>query len=630
MNQLFLDVESFPDYFLALFVDAEGRSKAFEHYEGHPLDTAGLERYLTHPKLEIVTFNGTTYDLPICALALTGADPATLFKATTRIITENLRPWDFYRAYGVPEPDVNHVDLIEVAPGMVSLKIYGGRLHCQKLQDLPLPPGSSVPPDQREVVKRYCRNDLEVTMQLAQALKGQIDLRRTMSTTYGVDLRSKSDAQIAEAVLRAEVYKLSKKEVVRHGITYRRFCYDPPDYVRFLTPELQAALEAIRGAEFVIKSNGHVEMPPAIEQLRVTVNGSTYAVGIGGLHSQESAVSHYADEHTLLVDRDVVSYYPNLMLNLGMVPEAMGPSFTEVYGNVLKERIAAKHSGDKVKADSLKITLNSTFGKLANQYSTLYNPAMMIRVTLTGQLSLLMLIEWLELKGIPVISANTDGIVIKCPVEKAAVMSKVIAVWEKATHLETEEVRYRSLHSRDVNSYIAIKLDGSVKVKGAYASGGLAKNPQNEICTEAVIKYLVDGVPVEATIRGCQDIRKFLTLRTVKGGAVKAGYELGKAIRWYYALGVDGVIAYKTNGNTVPRTEGAKPLLDLPATFPADVDYRWYEREARSILMDIGVLPRPVVAKIPRKNSKAWHELVAAGKLVERTKGKWTWRDDAD
>jgi hypothetical protein len=627
VKQLFLDVECYPNYFLALFVDQDGRAKAFEQCEGKPLDTKGLASYLTHPKLEIVTFNGNTYDIPICTLAMAGSTCERLFAATKRIIEQDMRPWDFYRAYTLIEPEINHVDLIEVAPGMVSLKIYGGRMHTKRLQDLPYEPGTVLTPEQMLEVKKYCRNDLMVTVELAYKLKDQIDLRRVMSKEYGVDLRSKSDAQIAEAVLKAETMKITGEEVKRKQITYTEFFYNPPAYIKFITPYMRERLEIIKTSKMVIKDSGHVEMPKEIESMKIEINGKAYKVGIGGLHSQESEVSHYATDGYSIADVDVTSYYPNLMLNMGMVPEAIGEHFTTVYRNILDERVEAKNSGDKVKADSLKITLNGTFGKTSNRFSVLYNPEMMVRTTLTGQLSLLMLIELFEYKGIEVLSANTDGIVVKYLPDQEALFRKCVAVWEKASNLNMEFTYYRSLHSRDVNNYIAVKQDGKAKTKGVYASSGLQKSPQNEICAEAVVKFLVDGTPVEDTIRNCQDIRRFITLRTVQGGAVKDGYTLGKAIRWYYATSVSGDITYRTNGNTVPRSEGAKPVMDLPDELPTDIDYDWYIRECREILMSLGVIKRPILPKIPRKNSKAWKELVDQGLIVEGLKGKWIWKE---
>ena len=138
------------------------------------------------------------------------------------------------------------------------------------------------------------------------------------------------------------------------------------------------------------------------------------------------------------------------------------------------------------------------------------------------------------------------------------------------------------------SNYIALKPDGGVKLKGTYAPGGLQKNPQTEIVTGAVVRYLRDGVGVAQTIYECDDIRKFICIRTVKGGAVKDGDYLGKAIRWYYARGVDGYIEYKVNGYKVPSTDGAKPLMDFPDTLPNDIDYDWYVNAAQSILNDVG------------------------------------------
>jgi hypothetical protein len=83
-------------------------------------------------------------------------------------------------------------------------------------------------------------------------------------------------------------------------------------------------------------------------------------------------------------------------------------------------------------------------------------------------------------------------------------------------------------------------------------------------------------------------VRKFLTVRTVKGGAIdQHGAYLGKAVRWYYARGVEGALRYKLNGYTVPRSEGARPLMELPDALPYDIGFDWYENEALQILQDV-------------------------------------------
>jgi hypothetical protein len=86
-------------------------------------------------------------------------------------------------------------------------------------------------------------------------------------------------------------------------------------------------------------------------------------------------------------------------------------------------------------------------------------------------------------------------------------------------------------------------------------------------------------------------------------------------------------IVYKTNGNTVPRSRGAKPMMDLPEAFPTDINYEWYEEECRDMLMAVGAIKRPVMPVIPRKNSKAWVALKDAGKIKEgkTEKARWVW-----
>ena len=72
-------------------------------------------------------------------------------------------------------------------------------------------------------------------------------------------------------------------------------------------------------------------------------------------------------------------------------------------------------------------------------------------------------------------------------------------------------------------------------------------------------------------------------------GIVEYGEYLGKVIRWYYSSEQRGrsEIVYANNGNKVPRSEGAKPIMDLPDSFPTDIDYQWYIDETLAILKQI-------------------------------------------
>jgi len=628
--RMFMDLEVYQNYFLALFMTEQGKVRRFEIFDGDDstFNRDEILKLLTNEDVEIVTFNGNNYDVPIITFALITPDTAEIKAASDRIIVGGMRSWEFYQDEGLAPPKMNHIDLIEIAPGQVGLKIYGGRLGSKWLKELPIHHDAVLTSEDVALIRQYCRNDTLVTQMLYNSLSDEIELRRNMSDEYRVDLRSKSDAQIAEAVLKSEFSRMTGELPEKVKSTVTSFLYDPPSYITFTTEQLQHVLEVTRTAEMVIDpDSGHVKMPKTIANLKIEIGDSRYKLGIGGLHSQESTVAHRSNKDVVLIDRDVESYYPRMMLNMNMEPGGFGKFFNPVYEGILQERLAAKHAKDMVKSNSLKIVLNGTFGKTSNKYSTLYSPEFMIRTTITGQLTLLMLIERLEGFGVPVVSANTDGIVIKCPRDKREDVNNIIAQWETETGLKTEETVYRALYSRDVNNYIAVKENGTAKAKGVYAPVSLRKNPQTPICAEAVILYLTEQVPLSVTIKDCPDVSKFLTLRTVNGGAEKDGEKIGRVVRWYYAKGEKGAIHYVSNGNMVPRTEGAKPLMLLPDELPDDIDYDWYLRECDEILMSIGAKPRPFVEKLPRRNSKEWKALLDNGKLKETGKGKWGWAE---
>jgi hypothetical protein len=231
----------------------------------------------------------------------------------------------------------------------------------------------------------------------------------------------------------------------------------------------------------------------------------------------------------------------------------------------------------------------------------------MIQVTLTGQLSLLMLIERLETVGISVVSANTDGIVIKCDKSRYDELNEIIKQWEQHTNFTTEETQYSAVFSRDINNYIAVKLDGKCKTKGAYSNPWddpktaifrFHKNPQHTICIEAVVNLLTKQIPIEETIRNCTDIKKFLVVRNVRGGGTKSGKYLGKVVRWYYAHNEPDCIKYKSSGNKVATSDGAMPIMELPEELPTDIDYKKYIDISVDILYDIGYLRKATTGKL--------------------------------
>lgn len=595
---LIFDTECYTNYWLLAFRNVTSKKiTTFELYDGVPFDREKLCKILGSYCL--VGFNSINYDMPLIFLVLKlTADPSfkvnevtsLIKKANDLIINGKLKPWNIEDNFKFKiSKKIDHIDLIEVAPGKASLKIYGGRMHAKTVWELPYVPDELITPDKKQEILDYNINDLETTELLYHTLIPQLELREKMSKEYGEDLRSKSDAQIAEAVINSRLEEKSGKRPEKNVIKPESvFRYQKPSFIVFDTPEMQNIARRMVECLYVTDYSGKIKMSEPLDKELLVFADSKYRVGVGGLHSCEKNITHSSDDEWIIIDRDVASYYPAIIINCMLYPKHMGRNFLSVYHMIVKRRLEAKASGDTVTADSLKITINGSFGKFGSKWSTLYSPDLLIQTTLTGQLSLLMLIEMLELNGAKVLSANTDGVVFKCRVLEKKKIDNIIYAWEILTGFDTEETPYRMLCSRDVNNYIAVKTNGGSKMKGAYTPPGLQKNPANEICVQAVIDYLKKDTPLRETILECEDPKKFVTVRTVKGGAVKNDIYLGKAIRWYYRRGEKGTINYKINNYTVPRTEGAAPLMTLPETVPDDIDYNWYINEAKSILNDIG------------------------------------------
>lgn len=586
--RLMFDIECYVNYFLLGLKNVDTGNKL--HFEMRNDNDADFDRAKIKRLIEnntVVGFNSEDYDIPVVTAAIYGATNSELKKLSDSIIIKNLKYWQVNR--NLPKLKTDHIDLINIAPGAGSLKLYGGRLNAPKLQDLPIEPSAVISGKDAKELRDYCLNgDLELTELIYNDLAPQIELRRNMSAQYKINLLTKSDAQIAEAVFKhelteagVEVYKIE----VEPGT---QFEYKIPSFISFKSEEFIKALQDVKDAVFVVSEKGSVLLPKSLYRA-YKFDGAKYKMGIGGLHSQEKQQVVIAGPGQTLVDKDVKAYYPWIILNQNLHPEHLGKGFVSVYRSIVERRMAAKAVGDKVTDATLKIVINSSFGKFGSKYSTMYSPDLLIQTTITGQLSLMMLIERLSAIGVRICSANTDGIVLLFDDELAHDVELVCFNWELDTGFELEDTFYKAVYSRDVNNYLAIKPNNSSKGKGIFTLGSLSKNPANVICYEAVINYLVEGIPLKNTIDYCTEVHKFTSIRTVAGGATFEGEVIGKSIRWYYSDVVDGCITYAKNGNKVPKTDGARPMMELLDTLPDDLDYGYYFAEAKTILEGLGL-----------------------------------------
>jgi DNA polymerase elongation subunit (family B) len=167
----------------------------------------------------------------------------------------------------------------------------------------------------------------------------------------------------------------------------------------------------------------------------------------------------------------------------GWYPEHLGPTFITILTEFINFRVTAKRgikaaeaAGDAAQIEvlntassSVKIVINGTFGKLGDRYSLIFAPELLIQTTVTGQFSLLLIIAMFAKINMQVISANTDGVLIRCPKSRRADLDAVVSEWEQTCSLRMEKTEYKSIHFMNVNNYIAVETNGKCKSKGIFA-----------------------------------------------------------------------------------------------------------------------------------------------------------------
>lgn len=275
------------------------------------------------------------------------------------------------------------------------------------------------------------------------------------------------------------------------------------------------------------------------------------------------------------------------------------------YSNIKKERIEAKHNGDKIKNETLKLTLNSVTGLMQNEYSWLYSPKDVFKIRINGQLFLLKLAEMLILAtGCRIIQYNTDGIFViikKLQLEKA---NATIKEFEKLSRLSMEGEEFEAFYQYAINDYIAVHKGYSethdpslIKTKGLFIDQVvLGKGMSPQIIAKTLKEYFVNKVPVDQTLMKCRDIRKFLTYQKVKKEfSVEYAGKLISHINRYY-MSTDG---YKLRKCSIePITARRYRYADICASSgvtivneldgfdfsKAKINYRWYRNEIYKII----------------------------------------------
>nr|UWG92892.1 MAG: DNA polymerase family B [Bacteriophage sp.] len=354
----------------------------------------------------------------------------------------------------------------------------------------------------------YNINDIESTSELLNRCKKDVDLRIAIEDEYGVRVLSKDGVNIGMKIL-------TQKYLEKTGLTW----WDIKDlrspmsviplkdvilpFIKYDSPILRRVLDDMKNQIVSPGRKGY--------ENKFVFNNLRYSVGVGGIHSVNSPEIIIPRDDEMLIDIDVASLYPSMLIEYEFYPKHLGKEFLEVYKQIKDERIEAKHNGDKVKNETLKLALNGLSGNLQNEHNFCYSPFAVMQIRINGQLLLLMLAEKLTQIGCRIVQANTDGLFVLLKKDVYSKVNSICREWEQLTKLTLEEDRFKAMYQYAINDYFAITEDNKVKEKGMFITTvKLGKGLTPKIIPKAVISFFKDGISVEDTIKNCTDIRDFL------------------------------------------------------------------------------------------------------------------------
>lgn len=477
----------------------------------------------------------------------------------------------------------------------------------------------------------YNKNDVFIVAEIARLFPDEIKLRYSLSHSYKVDVLNSSRSNIADTLFTKFYSERSGlhpsqwqgQQTVRTKMSFKKVIFDS---IVFKTPYMQEYLNRIKNV-IVTRTN-----KDSFEET-IQIGNLKYTMATGGLHSQDPPRALYS-KHEYVIDSstgvqtqtltadsytyehyDIASFYPSIMAEYEIAPKHLN---SYVFANLVRwlrdTRVEAKHSKEefingippKLLAEALKIVINSIYGKFGFEAGDLFDRMATLRVTINGQLMVLMLCEELEMNGIEVVSANTDGIVIKLYERDRALFNEIAQRWLKQTKLKADSEQYRCYINRDINNYLLQELNGKIDYKGAFNPKmylrDLSKGYDMPIVAQAVENYFLYNKPVMQTLQESKDIldfckstnvgRQFHVEETrIENGEVVTT-ELQRYVR-YYVSNTGTIVKKVHNENNTENQLAAGQVvtvlnqLDDVDISLRDINYRYYWYEAQKMIQPI-------------------------------------------
>lgn len=554
-------------------------------------DPAAVKEWMKEQTPFLVGYNNKGYDQFIHRAVLSGATPQEIKELNDFIIAEGHHGWD---APLVKNSQIwfDQFDLMDDVQMGTSLKHIEAHLGLD-IRETTVPFDIDRPLTAQEVedVIFYCKHDVDSTERLLDIRHDYLQTKINLGLRAGVSPEKAlycTNAKLTALLLKAEKVKRNDG---------RNYVYPPNLDTDILPQKLLDFYETI-----------HDETIPDTELFKTSVvidiDGIPCTFGWGGVHGSVTQTVVEEDDEYAIINKDVSSLYPSLIELYGYLSRNVPDP--ELFYQIRRERIEAKHRGDKKTANDFKLPLNTVSGAQENAYNDLYDPLPARSLRISGQLFITDLTLHLlrECPSMRMLNLNTDGVAYKIHKSEVETAEKVAAEWERRTGFELETDHIQKIWIKDVNNLLIRKTDGSVKKVGGClkwgtdTKGALKINNNYTVVKKALLDYLLYDTPPDETVLNCPDIHEFMIIAKA-GSSYDAVYQLvgGSPVQ---CQRVNRVYAVDDNTRgTLYKKKKTKETLDKIADLPEhclvdnrmtatidQVNKAWYVEKAWKLIDD--------------------------------------------
>lgn len=453
----------------------------------------------------------------------------------------------------IPQIDLFKINHFDNAAKITSLKALQFAMRSESVEDLPFPVGTILTSEQMDTLISYNIHDIIETERFAYRNIKQIEMRKELLETGTLtgDVLNYSDVKIGTEYL---IRKIGRLKCFVSGSKPRQTYRTHIDFKDIILPKISFRTEPFEQTlDWFKKQTIYFAKEVESPRLEIKLAGLDFHFGVGGVHASVATRKYVSTDTHIIKDIDVSGMYVAVAIANGFAPEHLGQDFVVAYKQLQSDR--AQHKKGTTMNAVLKLAGNGVYGNSNNHYSCFFDSKYTFSVTVNGQLQICQLVEVLSLiPGLEIIQANTDGITCYLPRELEYLFNFWKSDWEKQTGLKLEEVEYEKMWIRDVNNYLALKKDGSIKRKGAYwypiddapppdgYDGNWNKDFSAMCVQKGIERVLIEGIPPEVAIKIITNPFDFMMRYKTPAGAIVTidDKPMPKTLR-YYASKAGGI-----------------------------------------------------------------------------------------